>query len=97
MTSNRYKRTQKSIEEELLEVSPKQEDFVKFFRDSLKEGIQGISVIAKFSKSEELLMYANTLEEWDEMIGGHWQQEEDKYLKPIIDLDLSYQQIESKI
>ena len=69
-----------------MEVHPKEEEFVSFFKESLEEGIEGISVIQKFGKSEELAIYANTLEEWDEMIGGEWIERESGCLAPQVEL-----------
>lgn len=85
------------MEYNLLDIEPKEKDFLDFFQSSLNEGVRGISVIEKFAKSETLAMYANTLEEWDEMIGGTWQQDGKKYLLPQVDMEHLQEDIESKV
>ncbi len=93
----KFWRQVRGVEYNLLEVEPKEREFLAFFKSSLDEGIRGISVIEKFGKSETLAMYANTLEEWDEMIGGTWQQDGKKHLVPEVDTESVQEEVERKV
>jgi len=70
----KFKRWCANIHASWLELKPHQDDFITFFSECLREGLQSLLVIERWSKNPEFLPYANALEEWDEVIGEKWPQ-----------------------
>eukprot|EP01022_Parablepharisma_sp_SALTPOND_P004470 TRINITY_DN120355_c3_g1_i1.p1 TRINITY_DN120355_c3_g1~~TRINITY_DN120355_c3_g1_i1.p1 ORF type:complete len:4253 (+),score=509.78 TRINITY_DN120355_c3_g1_i1:57-12761(+) len=65
-----------------LNLSPDKEDLYEQLLKALGEGMRMLEKFERWSKHDELLPYANVLEEWDEIIGGDWDSPEQNFLIP---------------
>lgn len=66
-----------------LDFVPKKQEFMKFLTLNFTEGLQVLQSVRKWSKSSDFLVYANTLEDWDPVIGENWtSMSEKQYLDP---------------
>ena len=99
LQSERFKRVVNNIEQKIVELFPQKEEFTQFLQQSIKEGLESLSVIERFGKNQNYLVYANTLEEWDEMIGGEWvnKDSKDQYLSPVVAMNNYLVEIERSI
>jgi hypothetical protein len=65
-----------------LEYQPSKNEFRWFLQESFSEGLDSIQVVERWSKNSEFLPYVNSLEEWDEIVGGKWVVQDSHYLNP---------------
>jgi len=76
-----YKRKPQNLAKLWLEFVPKKPEFMQFLTSFFTEGLHVLQSVRKWSKSPEFLIYSNTLEAWDQIIGDSWlPQPEHQYL-----------------
>ena len=66
-----------------LSLIPDKEALIAFLKDLLEKGMETITNFERWSKHSDLIIYANALEEWDEIIGGNWEEPESNLLDPL--------------
>lgn len=77
------KRQAKNLQKIWLEFLPKKRQFFQFLTQNFTEGLQILQSVKKWSKSQEFLVYANSLEDWDQILGDSWVYlPEKQYLDP---------------
>lgn len=66
-----------------LSLSPDILTLTKLLKDLLEKGIDAVTSFERWSKHLDLAVYADVLEEWDEVIGGNWEDPESELLDPL--------------
>lgn len=79
-----FKRVLPDIHNEWLEVAPSKEETLRYVEECLNDGMESLRGVKSWVRNEQFLPYVNTLEEWDEVIGGKWQVPETNYLNPML-------------
>ncbi len=82
-----------------LNLKPSKEAFVEVLCGCFRDGLKVVESFERWSKHDELTPYANALEQWDELVGGNWDEPENNSVDPkvyICDQEI-FQSKESKI
>jgi dynein heavy chain len=78
-----YKDTCPDIHNQWLKITPSRDDFANLFEKMFIDCNNEIKAFERFSKHPSLKIYADALEEWDDRIGGEWQEPDELMLDPV--------------
>ncbi len=65
-----------------LELIPGRDEFIDLINKSFSEGLISLEHFERWSRHNDLTRYATALEDWDECVGGDWEEPENNYLTP---------------
>jgi hypothetical protein len=78
-----YKLTVPNIEKYWLVMDPSESEYIEVIIKTFATGLEQIKQYERWSKHEDLLIYAQVLEEWDEIVGDQrWEPPEENKLNP---------------
>jgi dynein heavy chain len=78
-----FKDTCPDIHNQWLKITPSRDDFANLFEKMFIDCNNEIKAFERFSKHPSLKIYADALEEWDDRIGGEWQEPDELMLDPV--------------
>ena len=61
-------------------LDPSPQDYIEMINKTFADGLDKIQCFKRWSKHSDLAPYAQALMEWDDMIGGPWEEPESKNL-----------------
>ena len=65
-----------------LDLKPGKEEFIEVLCACFRDGLKVVESFERWSKHDELTPYANALEQWDELVGGNWDEPESNSVDP---------------
>ena len=71
-----------NIQSYWLRVSPSREEFEGQIMDCFTKGLEAIQSFECWAKHSELSIYADILEEWDDIVGDVWEEPDNLFLNP---------------
>jgi dynein heavy chain len=61
-------------------MEPDKQDFKNQIQQDFQKGLDKIACFTRWSKHGDLKMYADALEEWDDIVGDKWDEPDEKAL-----------------
>ena len=66
-----------------LDLKPGKDEFIEVFSAAFRDGLKVVEeAFLRWSRSDELIPYANALEQWDDVMGDNWDEPEGKNVDP---------------
>ena len=65
-----------------LELSPTKDAFFGDLMKCINEGLNSLQSFERWSRHDDMTLYANVLEEWDDMVGDDWESPNSNFLNP---------------
>lgn len=78
-----YKKTLPSAHKFWIKLEPDAEDFNNQIMSDFQFGLEKIQCFTRWSKHGDLKLYADVLEEWDDIVGDKWEEPETLTLSPL--------------
>jgi len=70
----------KNISERWMEISPSSSKIIEDVTACVVNGLDSLVCFERWSRHEEMAVYVNALEEWDDTVCGDWESPESNYL-----------------
>ena len=77
-----YKKVVPNIEKYWLRMEPDQEDYIEILVRTFNSGLEKIKNFDRWSKHNEFTIYADALEDWDDIVGDSWDEPDSLNLEP---------------
>jgi hypothetical protein len=77
-----YKDTLPNVQNFWIELKPDKNDFQSRIIDNFERGLEKIQCFTCWGQHGDLKRYADVLEEWDDIVGGSWDEPENLMLNP---------------
>eukprot|EP01022_Parablepharisma_sp_SALTPOND_P016111 TRINITY_DN2328_c0_g1_i1.p1 TRINITY_DN2328_c0_g1~~TRINITY_DN2328_c0_g1_i1.p1 ORF type:complete len:2092 (+),score=299.17 TRINITY_DN2328_c0_g1_i1:7740-14015(+) len=66
-----------------LDLKPGRAQLTEIITNCINDGLKTLGNFERWSRHDELTIYADALEEWDEIVGGNWNEPESNFLDPM--------------
>jgi hypothetical protein len=77
-----YKKVVPNIEKYWLRMEPDQGDYIEVLSRTFNAGLEKIKSFERWSKHTEFAIYAEALEDWDDLVGDTWDEPDSLKLNP---------------
>jgi hypothetical protein len=78
-----YKQTLPNVQNFWIELKPDKQDFQARIIDNFERGLEKIQCFTRWGKNADLKRFADVLEEWDDIVGDNWDEQEMTTLNPM--------------
>jgi len=75
-----YRQTLPNVHNFWIKMEPDKQDFKNQIQQDFQKGLDKIACFTRWSKHGDLKMYADALEEWDDIVGDKWDEPDEKAL-----------------